>query len=140
MAEAVLIVCDVCGRTPAETVRITAGSKSYDKDLCALHMAELLSNTRAPQRGRPRRTVAASIPQAAPARRRGRPARASGPNAPSGTARRGRPPKSAQAASGGGRPSPLKGRKITDPKILEKRRDALAKARAARAAKRAATA
>jgi hypothetical protein len=120
MAERVVVVCDVCGKSPAETVGITANDKNYRKDLCAEHMAELLKSARAPSRGRPRgtRAAAAQAPAAGAPRRRGR------------------PPKAAAAAAA---PAPKRERrKITDPVILEKRRAALAKARQARADKRAA--
>ena len=114
MAERVLIVCDVCGKSPAEAVRISAGGKNYSKDLCAQHRAELLKGARAPRRGRPARATAATP------RRRGRPAKATAMqkgSAPATTAQRAR-------------------KKITDPAILEKRRASLAKARRALATKR----
>ena len=126
MAERVVVVCDICGKSPAETVGITAKDKNYRKDLCAEHLAELLKSARAPSRGRPRgtRAVAAQAPAAAAA--------AAAPR------RRGRPPKAA-AASAASAPAPKRERrKITDPVLLEKRRAALAKARQARADKRAA--
>jgi hypothetical protein len=136
MAETIVIVCDVCGDVPAETVRIAARGKNYAKDLCSKHLAELVSTARAPQRGRPRKALPAPTP--APARRRGRPPKSASTAAITTPKRRGRPPKFAPAAPGRGSSSPLKGRKITDPAVLQKRRDALAKARAARAAKRTA--
>ena len=121
MAERVIVVCDICGKSPAETVGITAKDKNYRKDVCAEHMAELLTGARAPSRGRPRgtrpRTARASVVVAAPRRR-------------------GRPPKAAAAVAAP--PPKRERRKITDPVILEKRRAALAKARQARADKRAA--
>jgi hypothetical protein len=117
MAELMIVVCDVCGKSPAGTVGITAKDKSYRKDLCAEHLAELLKGARAPRRGRPARAAA---PTSAP-RRRGRPPKAAPETAPSPTtvAKRNR-------------------KKITDPVILEKRRAALVRARKARADKRAA--
>jgi hypothetical protein len=122
MAERVMVVCDVCGSAPAETVAITAKDRSYRKDLCGTHLSALLEGARAPRRGRPRKAEAAAAATPAQAPRR-----------------RGRPPKSASAPAA---PKPAAGSRkrgpITDPVILQKRRDALAKARAARAAKRAA--
>jgi hypothetical protein len=119
MAERIMVVCDVCGKSPAQTVGISAGDRNYRKDLCAEHLAELLKGARAPRRGRPARAGARSAP-----RRRGRPAKAAvatKTSAPATSTKRAR-------------------RKITDSVILEKRRAALAKARQARAAKRAAAA
>jgi hypothetical protein len=124
MAESVLVVCDVCGNYPADTVRITAKDRNYDKDLCASHLSELLASARAPRRGRPRSTSRATASPATPVttpKRRGRPPKAQGSND--------------QAANG---PAGRRRGPITDPVLLQKRRDALAKARAARAAKRAA--
>ena len=122
MAERVIVVCDVCGKSPCDTVGISIGDKSYRKDLCAEHLAELLRGTRAPRRGRPAavRTKAAAAPPAAPRRP-------------------GRPPKEEVASAATAAP-PVKRerRRITDPVILEKRRAALAKARKVRAANRAA--
>ena len=132
MAETIVTVCDVCGRTPADSIRITAKGRNYSKDLCATHLAELIGGARAPRRGRPPK--AASTAPSAPVLR-GRPPKAASV-AEAAPRRRGRPPKGAQAA-----PAPASGRKrgpITDPVLLQKRRDSLAKARAARAAKRAA--
>ena len=130
MAESIVIVCDVCGTAPATTVRITAGGKNYAKDLCERHLGELLEGTHAPRRGRPRASSATTSPVAAPTRRpRQQKAALAEPK------RRGRPPKAAAASPA------ISGRKrgpITDPVLLQKRRDALAKARAVRAAKRAA--
>jgi hypothetical protein len=126
MAEHVLLVCDVCGKPAADTVAITARDKPYRKDLCSEHLAELLLGARTPKRGRPsgRRSTAQTAPPAKTPRRRGR----------SLGARTGSSAATRTAAKGSTRPR----RRITDPVVLEKRRAALAKARAARAAKRAA--
>ena len=122
MAERVVVVCDVCGKAPAETVGVTAKRSSYRKDLCAAHLAELLRGARAPRRGRPLKAAATSLAPR-PARRRARPPKAAGAKDGEAT-----------ATEATRRPR----RKITDPVVLEKRRAALAKARAARADKRAA--
>ena len=122
MAEQIIVVCDVCGRTPTKRALISIEGTSHSKDLCAEHVAELLANTHAPRRGRPPK---ASTPESSP-----QPAR-----------RRGRPPRlQASAERSGSEATPRRRRKITDPEILAKRRAALEKARAARAAKRAANA
>ncbi|HSL11885.1 MAG TPA: hypothetical protein VLA82_11285 [Actinomycetota bacterium] len=52
--EAITVVCDVCRRPAAKTVRISVDSKNHLKDLCDAHLAELLKGARAPRRGRPR--------------------------------------------------------------------------------------
>ena len=70
MAERVLIVCDVCGKAPAETVGIKLRDQSLQKDLCSAHLAELVKGSRTPRRGRPR--VASAGSSTAP-KRRGRP-------------------------------------------------------------------
>src|SRR5262249_37830178 len=102
MAEQVMMVCDVCGSAPAETVAVTAKDRSYRKDLCAKHLSELLTGARAPRRGRPRRAPAAAAAPASAAaapRRRGRP-RKTAPAAPAAST----------AASSGRKRGP-----ITDP-------------------------
>jgi hypothetical protein len=111
-----MIVCDVCGKNPAETVGISTGGKNYSKDLCAQHRAELLKGARAPRRGRPARAAAARAPRR---RRSAKTATIQTASASPTTAKRAR-------------------RKITDPAILKNRRASLAKARQARAVKRAA--
>jgi hypothetical protein len=60
MAEAVVLVCDECGRPDAKTITIRTGSGNYVKDLCDQHLTALLANTRAPRRGRPRGRGAAN--------------------------------------------------------------------------------
>jgi hypothetical protein len=52
--EAITVVCDICRRPAAKTVRITVDSKNHLKDLCDAHLTELLKGARAPRRGRPR--------------------------------------------------------------------------------------
>ena len=54
MAEALMLVCDECGRPDATTVTIRTGTANYVKDLCEQHLRSLLANTRAPRRGRPK--------------------------------------------------------------------------------------
>jgi hypothetical protein len=90
MAEATVLVCDVCGRPAVETVTIRIGRRNLQKDLCQTHLGELTQGTRTPRPGR-RKAIATSQP----AKRRGRP-----PKASTAGARRGR---SAKASSGNGR-------------------------------------
>jgi hypothetical protein len=116
MAESVVIVCDVCGDSPADTVGIKLKDRNLVKDLCAVHLADLVKGSRPPKRGRPARTS----PPARAAAARPRSARVSA-----------RP--AAKKASAAKRAR----RRITDPATLEKRRAALQKARQALAAKRA---
>ncbi len=70
MVERVMVVCDICGAAPAETVTMRVRDRNLQKDLCAVHVEELTRGARAPRRGRPRRApmVAAAAPK-----RRGRP-------------------------------------------------------------------
>jgi hypothetical protein len=75
VAEAIMVVCDVCGKPDATSVTIRVGDRNYVKDLCGDHLTSLLKDTRAPRRGRPRasgptRTGTAKPPAAQ--RRRGR--------------------------------------------------------------------
>ena len=73
MAERVMVTCDECGAAPAEAVGIRAKGKNYQKDLCATHVAKLLSGSRAPRRGRPRKVGATAPAGEAAPKRRGRP-------------------------------------------------------------------
>ncbi len=52
--EAITLVCDVCGKFATDTVMIKVGARNHLKDLSTQHLGELLQNTRAPRRGRPR--------------------------------------------------------------------------------------
>jgi hypothetical protein len=60
--EATTLICDVCGKTAAQTVTIKVGEKNHLKDLCSQHVSELLKGTRAPRRGRPK-VIAAGRPK-----------------------------------------------------------------------------
>ena len=91
MAEALMLVCDVCGRPAEESVTIRAGRVNRMKDLCRSHLQELLAGTRTPRRGR--KPTVAKASTAAP-KRRGRPP-GSKNKAKSGNGRR----KKAQTAS-----------------------------------------
>jgi hypothetical protein len=59
LAQALVLVCDECGKPDATSVTIRAGDKNYVKDLCTEHLRALLKHTRAPRRGRP---IAAASP------------------------------------------------------------------------------
>lgn len=54
MAEALVVVCDTCGKPASDTVSIRTGGKGFQKDLCAKHVKELLTNARPAKRGRPK--------------------------------------------------------------------------------------
>jgi hypothetical protein len=66
MAQAMMLVCDVCGKPDATTVTIRVGERNLQKDYCAKHLAELIQGARAPKRGR----RPGSVAKAAPARRK----------------------------------------------------------------------
>jgi len=84
LAEQMILVCDVCGAPARQSVTIRVGQKSYAKDLCGDHLADVLSGTRAPKRGRrpasalAKETVGNEAPapsgrvRSKPVRRRGR--------------------------------------------------------------------
>jgi hypothetical protein len=52
MAEAIVLVCDVCGKPDATTVTFRVGARNHQKDFCAKHLAELVKGSRSPKRGR----------------------------------------------------------------------------------------
>lgn len=52
MAEATVLVCDVCGKPATESVTFRANGRNRVKDFCAMHLASLLEGSRAPKRGR----------------------------------------------------------------------------------------
>ncbi|MEO8293658.1 MAG: hypothetical protein ABI635_11055 [Actinomycetota bacterium] len=54
MAQALLVVCDMCGSPAVETVNIKVAARSYQKDVCQVHLDEMVQGARAPRRGRPR--------------------------------------------------------------------------------------
>jgi hypothetical protein len=69
MAQALVVVCDVCGSPAVQTVTIKVGARSYQKDVCRKHLDELIQGARAPRRGRPR-TKATPVATRKPARRK----------------------------------------------------------------------
>jgi hypothetical protein len=71
VAEAVMLVCDECGRPDASTITIRTPTGNYAKDLCDTHLKALLANTRAPRRGRPPAANSAKSPRAKRGSRRG---------------------------------------------------------------------
>ena len=54
MAQAMVVVCDVCGRPAVETVSLKVSARGYQKDVCQQHLDEIIKGSRAPRRGRPR--------------------------------------------------------------------------------------
>ena len=77
MAERTIVVCDVCGKPATETVTIKVARGNFAKDLCAIHVTELVAGARRPRPGRPRK-LAGSAQAAATPKRRGRPRKAVG--------------------------------------------------------------
>lgn len=81
MAEKMILVCDACGRPAAETVTIKVERGNFVKDLCSVHVNELVAGARRPRPGRRKGAVAApaKAATATPAKRaaapkkRGRP-------------------------------------------------------------------
>ena len=57
MAERVLLVCDVCGDVARTSVGIKVDGRSLTKDLCEVHLDELVSGARRPRPGRRRKTA-----------------------------------------------------------------------------------
>ncbi len=72
MAEATVLVCDVCGRPAVATVTIKVGRANWTKDVCQIHLAEITSGARKPRPGRRAGTIAAPGLTAS-GKRRGRP-------------------------------------------------------------------
>lgn len=54
MAQALVVVCDVCGKPAVETVSLKVSARGYQKDVCQTHLDEMIKGARAPRRGRPR--------------------------------------------------------------------------------------
>ena len=94
MAEKTILVCDVCSKPAAETVTIKVARGNFVKDMCSVHVNELVGGARKPRRGRPRAVVAGSAAK----KPTGRKTAARKPAARKTTAapkRRGRPRKAA---------------------------------------------
>jgi hypothetical protein len=71
MAEALVLVCDICGKPEASTVTFRVGNRNLQKDFCAKHLGELVRGARTPKRGRrPKSASPSSAATAARARRR----------------------------------------------------------------------
>lgn len=60
MAQALVVVCDVCGRPAVETVSLKVATSGYQKDVCQAHLDEMIKGARSPRRGRPRTKPAAA--------------------------------------------------------------------------------
>src|SRR5437879_7607586 len=80
VAEAVVVICDVCGKPATETATIRVNGRNFVKDYCATHLSELTAGARAPRRGRRRAVVGGgrSAQGATTPRRRGRPPKSAG--------------------------------------------------------------
>ena len=70
MAEAVVLVCDVCGQPQATTVTMKVDGRNLQKDFCSKHLSELVQGARAPKRGRRKGSVAKSPSRRKPATRK----------------------------------------------------------------------
>jgi hypothetical protein len=70
MAQALVVVCDVCGLPAVETVSLKVAARSYQKDVCQTHLDEMIQGARAPRRGRPRTKAAPVLAGSAPAKRK----------------------------------------------------------------------
>ena len=69
MAQALVVVCDVCGKPAVETVSLKVAARGYQKDVCQAHLDEMIKGARAPRRGRPR-TKAATVSAGRTAKRK----------------------------------------------------------------------
>ena len=74
MAEKTILVCDSCGRPATETVTIKVERGNFVKDLCGIHVNELVAGARKPRPGR-RKAVVATTPRTATTAKRKSPAR-----------------------------------------------------------------
>jgi hypothetical protein len=76
MAEAITLVCDLCGKPEATTVTMRVNGRNLQKDYCSKHLAELVQEARSPKRGRRRGSVAKTstprnrVARKAPARKK----------------------------------------------------------------------
>ena len=61
MAQALVVVCDVCRKPAVETVSLKVAARGYQKDVCQTHLDEMIKGARAPRRGRPRTKPAALL-------------------------------------------------------------------------------
>lgn len=63
MAELKSIVCDVCGKAATDTIvfRVHGGGVARQKDLCRVHLREVLKGSTPPRRGRPRAKNATTV-------------------------------------------------------------------------------
>ncbi len=93
MAEKTILVCDVCGKPASETVTIKVTRGNFVKDMCAMHVNELVGGARKPRRGRPRAVVAGSAPKKATTRKTAARKSTAARKTTSAPKRRGRPRK-----------------------------------------------
>src|SRR5438093_1394853 len=59
MAQRTMLVCDMCGSAPADTVTFRVDNRNLQKDFCARHLAELIKDARTPRRGRKPKAISA---------------------------------------------------------------------------------
>lgn len=57
MAEAVMLICDVCGKPATSQATIRMNGRNFVKDFCDGDAAALVRNARAPKRGRRPKSV-----------------------------------------------------------------------------------
>ena len=70
MAEATVLVCDVCGKPDARIVTFRVNGRNLQKDFCSTHLAELVEGARAPKRGRRLGSVTSRATSKATSRRK----------------------------------------------------------------------
>ena len=70
MAEKLVLVCDICGVSPAQTVTFRIDGTNLQKDYCVQHLEELREGARRPRRGRRPGTKKSSSRKKSPAKRR----------------------------------------------------------------------
>jgi hypothetical protein len=75
MAQALVVVCDVCSKPAVETVSLKVAARGYQKDVCQTHLDEMIKGARAPRRGRPRTKPAASASKRTASAKRSSPKR-----------------------------------------------------------------
>ena len=59
MAEALVLVCDRCGKPVADSVTLRVGNRNYVTDLCREHLDDLVRHARVPKRGRKPKSLSA---------------------------------------------------------------------------------
>jgi len=92
-----LLTCDICGKPASTSITFRLDGQNRVTDLCDTHLAMFTRNSRAPRRGREAATTLADLGlQVQSAPRRGRPRRSAAAASPG---RRGRKAASAAASA-----------------------------------------